>query len=173
MRASAGGGDVYQFAGWQDTIKQVSTDPQFQNAAVVLYVPGAIGEYDPDAGTYEQSDPVLVYEGRCRVVGLRSAGDSVQAGNPDSLKPVRIQLPKNPGRMPDNTRAYFADGGRNENLTTYVFNVNSDFNSSHVAAYTLELTVSMDATDEDRPVFPIPPPPDPEPEPEPEEPGEP
>jgi hypothetical protein len=148
---------VYEFAGWQDAIKAVSTDPQFQNAAVVLYVPGALGEYNPDTGGYDgegSTDPTLVYSGRCRVVGLRSAGDSVQAGNPDSLKPVRIQLASNPGRMPDNTRAYFTDGGRNANLTSYVFNVNSDFNSSHVAAYTLELTVSMDAVDDDKPVFP-------------------
>lgn len=157
MRASAGGGDVYEFAGWEDTIKQVSTDPQFQNAAVVLYVPGALGEYDPDTGNYDgegATDPELVYSGRCRVVGLRSADSSNVASNPDQLKAVRIQLADNPARMPDNTKAYFTDGGRNANLTSYVFNVNSDFNSSHVAAYTLELTVSMDAVDDDKPVFP-------------------
>ena len=56
--------------------------------------------------------------------------------------------------MPDNTKAYFTNGGRNANLVNYVFNLNSDFNSSHVAAYTLELTVSMDATDDNKPVFP-------------------
>lgn len=145
---------MYEFAGWQDAIKRVSTDPEFQNAAVVLYVPGALGEYDPDSGTYEQSDPTLVYSGRCRVVGLRSADSSNVASNPDQLKAVRIQLADNPARMPDNTKAYFTDGGRNANLTSYVFNVNSDFNSSHVAAYTLELTVSMDAADSTPPVFP-------------------
>ena len=145
---------MYQFLGWQDAIKAVSTDPEFQNAAVVLYVPGALGEYDPDTGDYEQSDPILVYSGRCRVVGLRSADSSNVASNPDQLKAVRIQLADNPARMPDNTKAYFTNGGRNANLTSYVFNVNSDFNSSHVAAYTLELTVSMDAADSTPPVFP-------------------
>lgn len=145
---------LYEFASWQDEIKRISTDPEFQNAAVVLYVPGELGEYDPDTGDYEQSDPTLIYQGRCRVVGLRSASNDTQAGNPDSLKAVRIQLAVNPDRMPDNTKAYFTDGGRNANLTSYVFNVNSDFNSSHVAAYTLELTVSMDATDDNKPVFP-------------------
>lgn len=162
---------MYEFGGWQDEIRRVSTDPQFQNATIVIYIPGALGEYNPDTGNYEQSDPTLVYSGRCRVVGLRSArGDNV-AYDPDSLKSVRVQLAENPSRTPNQARAYFTDGGRNANLTTYEFAVNMDFNSSHVAAYTLELTVAGDVTDSARPVFPLPPPP--EPEPEPEEPGEP
>lgn len=145
---------MYTFPSWQDEIAQVSTDPEFQNAAVVIYIPAHGGVYDVDTGEYDdETEAELIYEGRCRVVGLRSARGETVAGNPDSLKPVRIQLPSIPTRMPDNTKAYFTDGGRNANLTSYVFNVNSDFNSSHVAAYTLELTVSMDAADEDRPDF--------------------
>lgn len=148
---------MYEFGGWQDEIKRVSTDPQFQNAAVVIYVPGTLGEYNPSTGNYDgdgATDPTLVYSGRCRVVGLRSArGDNV-AYDPDSLKSVRVQLAENPSRIPNQARAYFTNGGRNANLTMYEFAVNMDFNSSHVAAYTLELTVAGDLTDDDRPVFP-------------------
>lgn len=144
---------MYQFdTDWAQEIADISTLPEFQNASVVLFVPGEASYNDDDE--YVVNDPTLIYKGRCRVVGLRSAFNDIQAGNPDSLKPVRVQLPEVPPRMPENTQAYFTDGGRNANLTSYVFNVNSDFNSSHVAAYTLELTVSMDAVDNDLPEFP-------------------
>jgi hypothetical protein len=144
---------MYQFADWADEIAAVSTLPEFQNAAVVIYTPGELGDYDPDTGEYEEGDATLLYSGRCRVVGLRSSRPGDAGYDPDALKSVRIQLPNVPVRIPNNAKAYFTDGGRNANLTTYVFNVNSDFNSSHVAAYTLELTVAMDITDADPPQF--------------------
>jgi hypothetical protein len=146
---------MYQFADWAEEIAEVSTLPEFMNATVVIYTPGGVGEYDPDTNTYETGDPVLHYNGRARVVGVRSARDDIQAGNPSTLKSVRLQVPREgiPGPIPDQARAYFTDGGRNPILTQYIFTVNSDFNSSHVAAYTLELTVAMDITDADPPAF--------------------
>lgn len=139
---------------WQEEIKAVSTLPEYQNATAVVYIPGTLGEYNVDTGGYTGgTNPEMIYRGRCRIVGLRSAYGDIQAGNPDSIRPIRIQLAENPARLPDNAKVYFTDGGRNANLGSYVFNVNSDFNSSHVAAYTLELRVSMDAKDADPPQF--------------------
>lgn len=147
---------MYEFEDdWAQEIADISTDPEYQNAHIVLYVPGEQGDIDVDTGTYpDAEDPTLVYDGQARVVGIRSYRESQENSNPTALKPVRVQLlDRNLGRIPNNAKAYFIDGGRNVQLTDYIFNVNSDFNSSHVAAYTLELTVDLDALDIEKPVF--------------------
>jgi hypothetical protein len=132
---------------WAQTVADISTLPEFQNAAVVIYLPAIGGEYDVDTGTYTGgTDPELLYRGQARVVGIRYHTNDTQANNPTTLKGVRLQIADRAlGRVPDQARVYFTDGGRNPQLTDYVFTVNSDFNSSHVAAYTFELTVDTEA----------------------------
>lgn len=132
-----------------------STQAIWQNAHIVLYTPAHGGEYDVDTGqTTGETPAALLYDGQARVVGIRSYRESQENSNPSALKPVRVQIPdRTLGRVPNNAKAYFIDGGRNAQLTEYIFNVNSDFNSSHVAAYTFELTVDLDAVDTDRPTF--------------------
>lgn len=136
-------------------IEANSTRPEFQNASIVIYQPGEVGEYDPDTGEYEQTDPTLLYRGQARIVGLRSYRADEADFNPTALKPVRVQVKRDgiEGRVVNNCKAYFTDGGRNPQLTSLVFNVNSDFNSSHVAAYTFEMTVDLDAVDDTPPQF--------------------
>lgn len=147
---------AYSFTNWAQTIADISTRPEFQNAHVVLYVPAHGGEYDVDTGeTTGGTEAELLYDGQARVVGVRYHSQTEQGYNPSSLKGVRLQVNDSAlGRVPSNTKAYFIDGGRNIQLLDYIFNVNSDFNSSQVAAYTFELTVDLDAVDDDKPVFP-------------------
>jgi hypothetical protein len=128
-------------------IAELTTDPEWQNATCVIYIPAIGGEYDVDTGTYTGgSDPELIYRGRARAVGIRYHTNDSQASNPTALKGVRLQIvDRTLGRIPDQARVYFSDGGRNPQLTEYVFTINSDFNSSHVASYTFELTVDVEA----------------------------
>lgn len=148
---------MYQFEDWAAEVAEISTLPEFQNAHIVLYTPGDPGDLDVDTGQYSGgTDAVLIYDGQARVVGIRSYRESQENSNPTALKPVRVQIPAvglTLGRVQNNAKAYFIDGGRNAQLVDYIFNVNSDFNSSHVAAYTFELTVDVDAVDDDKPVF--------------------
>lgn len=147
---------AYSFTNWPQTIANISTKPEFQNAHIVLYVPEHGGEYDVDSGeTTGGTEAELLYDGQARIVGIRQSAESQQESNPTSLKGVRVQVNNRTlGRVPNNAKAYFTDGGRNVQLLDYIFNVNSDFNSSQVAAYTFEMTVDLDAVDDDKPVFP-------------------
>lgn len=147
---------MIDFSGWAQEVEDVSTLPEFQNANVTIYVPSYGGSWNVDTNTETGGTPAsLIYQGRARVVGIRSSSRDQKNYDPTTLKSVRLQVPRSgiSKRVPDQARAYFTDGGRNPQLTQYGFTVNSDFNSSHVAAYTFELTVDIGAADGNRPVF--------------------
>lgn len=144
---------MIDFTDWASEVEAVSTLPEFQNAQIVIYT-ATVGEYDMDTGDFEV-DYDLIYQGQARVVGVRTSSRDNQNFDPTSIKPVRVQVVRSgiSGRVPTDAKAYFISGGRNPQLEEYVFNVVSDFNSSHVAAYTFEFSVDLNATDSDRPVF--------------------
>ena len=147
---------MYDFGDWAAEVEEVSTLPEFQNASIIIYVPAHGGTYKWGSGTTTGgTGATKLYEGRARVIGLRSRNQNDEAYNPTALKAVRVQVNRSgiDGRVPNNAKAYFTDGGRNPQLEDYVFNVNSDFNSSQVAAYTFEMTIDLDAEDDTRPVW--------------------
>lgn len=147
---------MIDFSGWAQEVEDVSTLPDFQNANITIYIPSHGGSWDVGTNTETGGTPAqLIYRGPARVVGIRSGSNDQQNFDPTVLKSVRVQVRRSgvTKRVPDGARAFFTNGGRNPQLTQYEFTVNSDFNSSQVAAYTFELTVDLGLQDQSRPVF--------------------
>lgn len=147
---------MYEFSDWAQEVEDISTLPEFQNANVTIYIPAHGGTWDVDTNKETGGTPAeLIYRGQARVVGIRSSSRDQQNFDPTTMKGVRLQVPRSgiAKRVPDQARAFFTDGGRNPQLTAYEFTVNSDFNSSQVAAYTFELTSDLGTKDSSRPVF--------------------
>jgi nitrite reductase/ring-hydroxylating ferredoxin subunit len=145
---------LFDFTDWAQEVEDVSTLPEFQNASIIIFTPAHGGKYNIDTGTVTGGVAAeKLYDGHARIIGLRSRNQNDEAFNPTALKAVRVQVNRAgiSGRVPNNAKAFFTNGGRNPQLEDYLFNVNSDFNSSQVAAYTFEMTVDLDATNSDRP----------------------
>lgn len=137
-------------ASWAQTIADVSTRPEFQNATVRLEDPNLLvptGEYDIETGTQEFTGDPVIYEGRARIIGVRwgvESGGESQA-NAKTLKAVRIQFPYNAvERVRKSFNLYVTDGGRNPVLESYMFSSASDIQGSNSAARTIEFYTDSD-----------------------------
>lgn len=137
---------------WEDEIAEVSGDPEYQNAEIEIRNPAAsVVTRDIDAGpsaTTSTGDPV-VYTRQARVSNTRSnfvVGGSSSI-DPTGVKSMIIQIPyeKDLTRIRRGWQVRFTDGGRNDRLKDYLFVVESDVDSSHVASITFNVSIDVES----------------------------
>lgn len=142
---------AYDFDGenWAAEIAAVSGDPEFQNCEIQIRNPNLMTVTPDilDGGVVIVGNPV-VWQGRARVVGVRSALDISPgtSATPSGTKSVRVQIPYGTyvGRINRGWQIRVIDGGRNVNLERYVLFVESDFNSGNVASPVIECSIAID-----------------------------
>lgn len=128
-------------ADWQEAI--LDTAVLFMNAEVCFFK--TIEEdYDPVAGTGGVSVEVL-WRGKARVQQLRTPQEFATDYQANSSRPFRFQLDPRDSvpTMYHGVNARVLDGGRDPDLETLVYVVNSAINSSHKAVRTVELVSNM------------------------------
>ena len=142
---------AYDFAGenWAAEIAAVSGDPEFQNCEIQIRNPDLIvTTRDMLTGITTQTGNPVLWQGRARIVGVRSALD-ISPGTtatPSGTKSVRVVIPYGAytGRINRGWQVRVIDGGRNPQLERYVLFVESDFNSGNVASFTIECSIAVD-----------------------------
>lgn len=82
---------------WTDEIAETSTDPVFQNATVEITFVVEEGEKDVDTGEVIGRVIATLYEGRARIIAVRSSifQQASSQMNSHVSEFVRVQLPKN------------------------------------------------------------------------------
>ncbi len=132
---------------WPSEIAEISTLPEFQNAEVRITLPTQ-GEYDVETGEWTDADPVVLYEGQARVIGVRwSVFYTGQTqGNSRTEKAIRFQIPyQGTDRVNTGAIVKVTSSPRNPVLLDYVFQITSDFQGSNSAARTFEAALSGDS----------------------------
>lgn len=135
---------------WAQEVADVSGEPIYQNAEIEIRDPSLVTRTGSVAGgdlEYDFSD-VVVWTGQARVASTRSdigAGGNTST-NPTSIKAMRVQIPydKDFTRVLRGWQIRVIDGGRNDRLEDYLFAIESDVNSSHVASLTFNCTVDVE-----------------------------
>lgn len=135
---------------WAQEIADISGDPEYQNAEIEIRDPSLLTRTGNPLDGYDYTGDPVVWLGRARIASNRS---SVGAGgttstNPTNIKAMRVQIlyDQNFTRVKRGWQVRVTDGGRNSRLESYLFNVESDVNSSHVASLTFECTVDVEAS---------------------------
>ncbi len=135
---------------WAQEIADISTQEEYQNAEITIIDPSLIIRTGSITTGYEyDASGANLWSGQARVAGMRA---SVGAGgttstNPTKIKSIRIQIPydRDFGRVLRGWQVRVTNGGRNAQLESYLFAVESDVNSSHMAALTFECTVDVES----------------------------
>lgn len=133
--------------GWQDNI--LATARQFMTGEVCFYRVVGGREDLPEIGQPGTPATVEVFwRGKARIQHLRAPRrDSTEYQASDS-RSFRFQLDPedNPPALYAGTKARVLNGGRDEQLTTYAYQVESAVNSTQMAVRTVELTADMRPT---------------------------
>lgn len=133
---------------WPSEISEISTLPEFQNSEVRITLPSTQGEYDVDTGEWTYPDPVVLYEGQARIIGVRWGvfyTGQTQA-NSRSEKAIRFQIPyQGTGRVNVGAVVKVTACERNPVLMEYAFTISNDLQGSNAAARTLEASMAGDS----------------------------
>ena len=131
-------------ADWEDAILQAAIP--FMNAEVCFYeeVPGT--PYNPVTGTGGSTEIDVLWRGKARVQHIRSPREFNTQYQAGSTRFFRFQLDPadSPPQIPFGAKARVLDGGRDADLESLVYIVNSAINSSHMAVRTVELSSNME-----------------------------
>lgn len=135
---------------WSEEIVEVTATSEYQNAVIQIIDPSAMIEaYDYDTNTYSRLGDGVVYEGQARV-GTRVGQLDVppgDRGNPTGEKKTIFQIPPGAylGPIKRNFRVRIVSGGEAYQLENYMFTVQADVNSSHMASRTIEAIADVTA----------------------------
>jgi hypothetical protein len=135
---------------WSEEISEVSNISEYQNAIIQIIDPSALAEeYDYETNSYVSSGSGVVYEGRARM-GTRTGQLDVPPGdraNATGEKKTIFQIPHDlyTGPIKRNFRIRIVDGGEAYQLENYMFTVQADVNSTHMAARTIEAIADVTA----------------------------
>lgn len=135
---------------WAQEIADVSTEEEYQNAEIEIVDPSLIVRTGTiDTGFSYDPSNAMVWSGQARIAGMRSglgAGGTTST-NPTRIKSIRVQIPydKDFQRILRGWQVKVTNGGRNDRLMGYLFAVESDVNSSHMAALTFECTADVES----------------------------
>jgi len=135
---------------WSEEISEVTNISEYQNAIIQIIDPSALVEtYDYATNTYTASGDGVVYEGRARM-GTRTGQLDVppgDRGNPTGEKKTIFQIPHDAyvGPIKRNFRIRIVDGGEAYQLENYMFTVQADVNSTHMASRTIEAIADVTA----------------------------
>lgn len=134
---------------WAQEVTDVSNLPEYQNAVIEIRNPKLIVRTGTLESGYTFTGNPVVWTGQARVASTRS---SVSAGgttsvNPTSIKSMRIQIPysRDFPRIIRGWQVRVIDGGRNGRLPDYLFSIESDVNSSHVASITFDCSIDTES----------------------------
>lgn len=135
---------------WAQEIADVSGDEEYQSAMIAIIDPDRIVRTGSITTGYEyDSSEATLWTGQARVASTRSdvAAGGTTSTNPTSIKAMRIQIPYDRDfmRVRRGWQVRVTDGGRNARLEQYLFAVESDVNSSHVASLTFNCTVDVES----------------------------
>jgi len=135
---------------WSEEISDVTTTSEYQNATIQIIDPSALQEtYDYETNSYIAVGEGVVYEGQARL-GTRTGQLDVppgDRGNPTGEKKTIFQIPPGAylGPIKRNFRIRIVDGGEAYQLESYMFTVQADVNSSHMASRTIEAIADVTA----------------------------
>lgn len=134
---------------WSEEIESVSSLPEYQNATIEIRNPLLTAStFDLTTNTFTQVGNPVVWTGRARIIGVRSALDipGGLANNPTGSKTVRVQIPSSGYNLRVNRgfQIRVTDGGRNPILENYLLVVESDFNSGAMASRTFECSINLE-----------------------------
>lgn len=134
---------------WAQEIADVSGDEEYQNAQIEIRNPELLVPTGNIEDGYTFTGDPVVWSGQARVASTRtdvSAGGTTST-NPTSIKAMRVQIPydKDFTRVLRGWEVRVTDGGRNDRLKEYLFMIESDVNSSHVASLTFNTTVDVES----------------------------
>ncbi len=131
---------------WSEEIASVTSDSEYQTASVTIRLPGTV-KTDPKTGQDSGVAGATLYTGQARIIGVRwgtfTQGNSQE--NSDSLKSVRVQIPKDAvGRVLKGCPVTFDSVPRNPALTGRTLRVTNDFQGGSSASRTFECEISAD-----------------------------
>jgi len=134
---------------WAQEIADVSGLVEYQNAVIEIRNPDLLVRSGNIQTGYTYTGDPVVWTGQARVASTRSdigAGGTTST-NPTSIKAMRVQIPydKDFQRVYRGWQIRVLDGGRNSRLEDYLFAIESDVNSSHVASLTFNCTVDVES----------------------------
>lgn len=135
---------------WTDHIREITEKAEFQNGFIQIRNPKLLtrNKSIKDGTVTVTGDPV-VWEGKARIVGYRSAVPSNKGSlsDPTGNKAMRFQIPRDSytGRVLRGWQIRVTDGGDNPRLTDYLFIVESDTVVSNEASRTIEAIVDVEA----------------------------
>lgn len=140
---------------WYDRIRQETEKPEYQTAIIKILDRSLVteGEYNFDTGEWDGAvnpEDATVYEGRARIITTRWGVDRNEDkfANPDTLMPVRIQLPRDdlPGMVRKGCIVVIFSAP-NQALVGRPMSVTMDFHGSSAASRTIQCRISGDAID--------------------------
>lgn len=135
---------------WSQEVADESTKPVYQNCEIAIINPDLIVRTGTITSgyTYDRT-AATIWLGQARVASMRSglgAGGTTST-NPTRIKSIRVQIPyeKDFPRLLRGWQVQVIEGGRNDRLMDYLFAIESDINSSHVASVTFECTTDVES----------------------------
>lgn len=131
---------------WSDEIADVTGRADYQTTRITISEPGEMVT-DPKTGQDTGTAGTTVYTGQARIIGVRW-GTFVQGEaqeNSDSLKSVRIQVPKDSlPRVLMGLQVQIVEAPKNPALVGRRLKINNDFQGGSSATRTFECESSAD-----------------------------
>ena len=134
---------------WADRIARVTESDRYMTARVKVLFEISEGEYDVETGLTTGQVVETLYEGKARVIAVRTSvyQQAAASMNSRATEFVRVQIPKGAtGRVLTGSTVLITDAPDSPFLKNRLLTVQSDFHGATSASRTLECAFDGDST---------------------------
>jgi len=135
---------------WAAEIAEVTGRREYQSVDILIQDTSGVKvrtDFATGKKIYE-GEPVLIYEGQARVIGVRAGSviEGADMANATTIKAIRFQTPyQSIGNISNGQTVRVTRAPQNPALERYVYKVNSDIQGGSAATRTFEAGVDLES----------------------------